>query len=202
MNRRNFLKTGLAGTAVPALTGIGQFSLAETLSAWGSGTPEWAISDSRFTACQRFGEAAERAGLSHVAIAGDVTALWYRHLDPKWRKEPTIIAGMTARQPLFVLERLAWDRGMRVVLRVEHDWQADGSVSHSLQAPEHQLPGLTALFSGDADWNERFARLTANCSWNLARSPCGQSKTSAPSHIHNERPAALVSWIIAPSQRA
>ncbi|MGP3618738.1 twin-arginine translocation signal domain-containing protein [Pseudomonas aeruginosa] len=202
MNRRNFLKTSLAGTAVPALAGIGQFSLADSLANWGQGTPEWAISDSRFSACQRFGSAAERAGLSHLAIDGDVTALWYKHLDPQWRKEPTVIAGMTALQPLFVLERLAWDRGMRVVLRVEHHWQGDGRVNHRLEAPEHQLPELATLFGGDADWNERFARLAANCSWNLAGSPCGQGLSSASTHINNERPAPLVSWIIAPSQRA
>ncbi|MCY1282414.1 hypothetical protein D9M68_261650 [compost metagenome] len=202
MNRRKFLKTSLAGAAIPALASVGHFSLADTLSAWGGGLPELAISDARFAACQRFGSAAEQAGLAHVAIDGDVTALWFQRLDPQWRKGPTVIAGLTARQPLFVLERLAWDRGMRVVVRVEHDWNADGSIGHTLDAPEHQLPELTALFDGNADWSERFARLSASCSWNLARTPCAQSTARSPSHIHSGNPAPLVSWVIAPIQRA
>ncbi|MEO8643276.1 twin-arginine translocation signal domain-containing protein [Pseudomonas sp.] len=202
MNRRNFLKTSLAGAAIPALSGVGQFSLADTLSTWGGGLPELAVSDSRFAACKRFGSTAEQAGLAHSAIDGDVTALWFEHLDPQWRKGPIVIAGITARQPLFVLERLAWDRGMRVVLRVEHDWNADGSVSHTLDAPAHQLPDLTALFEGNADWSERFARLSANCSWNLARSSCAQRTAQSPAYARNDQQAPLVSWVIAPTQRA
>ncbi|MGE6191106.1 hypothetical protein ACQKCL_08720 [Stutzerimonas stutzeri] len=202
MNRRYFLKASLAGTAIPALAGVSRFSLADTFSSWSGGLPELAISDTRFAACQRFGRAAEQAGLAHVAIDGDITALWFQHLDPQWRKGPTVIAGMTARQPLFVLERLAWDRGMRVVLRVEHDWQADGSVDHALDAPQHQLAELTTLFNGNADWSERFARLSANCSWDLARTSCAQSTARSPSAPHGGRPTPLVSWIIAPAQRA
>ena len=202
MNRRNFLKTSLAGAAIPALAGASQFSLADSLSRWGSGLPELVISDARFAACRRFGNAAEQAGAAHHAIDGDMTALWFEHLDPQWRKGPTVIAGLTARQPLFVLERLAWDRGMRVVLRVEHDWNADGSVRHVLEAPDHQLPQLTALFDGNADWSERFARLSANCSWNLARASCAKRSAQSPAYARNDQKAPLVSWVIAPIQRA
>lgn len=202
MNRRNFLKISLTGAAIPTLAGTGQFSLADTLSAWGGGAPELAISDARFAACQRFGSAAEQAGLAHTAIDGDITALWFKQLEPQWRKGPMVIAGMTARQPLFVLERLAWDRGMRVVLRVEHDWQADGSVSHLLDAPEHQVPALASLFDGRADWSERFARLSASCSWNLTRTPCANAVARSPASIQAGSTAPLVSWIIAPAQRA
>ena len=52
-------------------------------------------------------------------IRGDITDLWFHDLDPQWKKQPVAIAGLTAHGPLFCLERLAWDHGMRVVSRVE-----------------------------------------------------------------------------------
>ena len=50
-------------------------------------------------------------------IDGDVTALWYHTLDPRWRRPGFVVAGFTGPDALFVLERLAWDRGRRVIER-------------------------------------------------------------------------------------
>lgn len=51
------------------------------------------------------------------AFDGDVTELWYRTLDPAWRRPGYTVAGLTGTDTLFVLERLAWDRGRRVTAR-------------------------------------------------------------------------------------
>lgn len=50
---------------------------------------------------------------------GDVTQVWFETLDPIWRKRGFVLAGITGQDTLFVLERLAWDRGRRVVSRRE-----------------------------------------------------------------------------------
>lgn len=73
-----------------------------------------------FVADTRFSEA-RIAATPPVAwrhdIDGDVTALWYDRLDLAWRAPGPVIAGMTGEDALFVLERLAWDRRRRVMLR-------------------------------------------------------------------------------------
>ncbi len=194
MKRRNFLKGSLIGAAIPALAASSQVSLADSLAAWSAGNLDMAVSDARFAASRRFGSAAQQAGLKHWAIDGDVTGLWYEQLDPQWRKGPATIAGMTARQPLFILERLAWDRGMRVVLRVEHEQLADGSIQHRLNAPAHQLTDLTRLLHGRDDWSERLARLSGSCSWGLAHTPCAEALAYSPA---SDRQPPLVSWVIA-----
>ncbi len=53
------------------------------------------------------------------AICGDVTDLWFNELSVRWKQGPAPIAGLTARNSLFCLERLAWDASMRVVSRSE-----------------------------------------------------------------------------------
>jgi hypothetical protein len=48
-----------------------------------------------------------------------------------WTKQPVAIAGLTAHGPLFCLERLAWDHGMRVVFRAEHPAGIDAEPLYS-----------------------------------------------------------------------
>lgn len=79
------------------------------------------------------------------AVTGNITALWYSELQPLWLKQQGLkqqglqqhvqqqqgrqqqaqqqalaLAGTTGADVLFCLERLAWDAGMRVLLREEH----------------------------------------------------------------------------------
>ena len=77
------------------------------------------IFDERFPASVAFGEQWKAGGAPVHAIRGDITDLWFHDLDAQWKKQPVAIAGLTAHGPLFCLERLAWDHGMRVVSRVE-----------------------------------------------------------------------------------
>ena len=53
-------------------------------------------------------------------MAGDMTRFWYDDLYHRWRQAPVAIAGLTAHGALFCLERLAWEKRMRVVYRREH----------------------------------------------------------------------------------
>lgn len=185
---------------IPALTGVSGLSLASTLP-WAGNRPSLIVSDARFQSCRQFGAAAAQAGLQHFSFDGDITSLWFEHLDPKWLKHQSVVAGMTARQPLFVLERLAWDRGMRVVLRVEHNWLDDGSIAHRIEAPGHQLPPLANLLEGQADWSDRLARMSANCSWRN-QGACSRGTANSPALHQPGRSASLVSWVIAPARPA
>lgn len=110
LNRRTFLGAGgvaLAIAAVPGSWGLSHDPLA----------PFRAIYDERLEAGRAF--AAEALDHSWVtrAIRGDITQVWFRELSPRWRKGPAPITGVTTTQTLFVLERLAWDAGMRVTAR-------------------------------------------------------------------------------------
>jgi hypothetical protein len=73
-----------------------------------------AIYDARFPVAQGLAAALGRARVAAHAISGDVTEVWYRRLDRRWRERPMRIGGLTDAAALFVLERLAWDQGLRV----------------------------------------------------------------------------------------
>jgi hypothetical protein len=80
-----------------------------------------AIFDHRFAAGRQFASSSEARGIATRPIANEVTSLWYSELHPLWRQQPVAIAGLTTYGPLFCLERLAWDHGMRVLQSEQHD---------------------------------------------------------------------------------
>ena len=111
LNRRDFISVGgmaLALAAVPCLRAV----YAEPP------TPYRALYDERFEAGLAFSAEAARRGWVTRAIRGDITQVWFRELAPRWREGPAAVAGVTTPQTLFVLERLAWDVGLRVTSRV------------------------------------------------------------------------------------
>jgi hypothetical protein len=77
-------------------------------------TPYRAIYDERFEAGRRFAAEAVSRSWETRAIRGDVTHVWFRDLAVRWQRGPAPIVGLTTPESLFVLERLAWDVGMRV----------------------------------------------------------------------------------------
>jgi hypothetical protein len=123
-SRREFLQAGIAASVLPmAVAG------ANAAPSKREDRPSFykVIFDHRFPASVAFGEEWKARGAAVHGIQGDITDLWFHDLDPQWKKQPVPIAGLTAHGPLFCLERLAWDHGMRVVSRIEqksHD--ADG----------------------------------------------------------------------------
>ena len=130
INRRRFVQHGVAGS-VTALVGAGA-SWGDSRLQWGDSGPQWhdltlhfAVFDRRFAAGRRFARSSDSRGVATRAIAGDVTSLWYSELHSLWTQRPVAIAGLTTYAPLFCLERLAWDHGMRVLHRQAHDARAD-----------------------------------------------------------------------------
>ncbi len=108
--RRQFVGVGTAVLAVAATQSASSIS-------WSPVAPFRAIYDERFEAGRRFASDAIDRGWVTRAIRGDVTQVWFHELSVRWKRGPAAIAGSTTPQSLFVLERLAWDVGMRVTVR-------------------------------------------------------------------------------------
>lgn len=112
-DRRELLKAGLVGSILPA------GALTSTARAAPPLTVQRAVYDERFEEGRAFGREAEARGWPARAIRGDVTQVWFHDLDLLWKQRPAPVAGVTARDSLFCLERLAWDANLRVVSREE-----------------------------------------------------------------------------------
>ena len=78
------------------------------------------VADSRFAESRAFAAEAARTGGRIVWTQGDVTRLWYEELDLRWRREKVSLSGLTAYPAFFYLQRLAMDRGLRVIASDEH----------------------------------------------------------------------------------
>ena len=133
MNRREILQGGIAATTLSIVGGAGW----TPSSVSGDARPQplriyKVIFDQRVAEAREFGREMLQLGLAVQPIDGDMTNLWYDDLYPRWRQSPVAIAGLTAHGPLFCLERLAWDFGMRVVLRTDHRRAAKGSFGRAL----------------------------------------------------------------------
>jgi hypothetical protein len=110
VTRRQFVGVGTAVLAAAATQPASSISRIAV-------TPYRAIYDERFEAGRRFASDALNRGWVTRAIRGDVTQVWFHELSVRWKRGPAAIAGLTTPQSLFVLERLAWDVGMRVTVR-------------------------------------------------------------------------------------
>jgi hypothetical protein len=122
-SRREFLQAGIAASVLPIAVAGSNLVPSEPADPV---TFYKVIFDERFPASVAFGEEWKARGAAVHAMRGDITDLWFHDLDLQWKKRPVAIAGLTAHGPLFCLERLAWDRGMRVISRVEQSTTHDG----------------------------------------------------------------------------
>jgi hypothetical protein len=141
-SRREFLQAGIAASVVPlaiASSGIAPSQRENHPSFYK------VIFDERFPASVAYGDEWKARGAAVHAIRGDITDLWFHDLDHRWKKQPVAIAGLTAHGPLFCLERLAWDHGMRVISRVEQGAQdGDGEQLISWVIAPKQKSGVRA----------------------------------------------------------
>jgi hypothetical protein len=132
-SRREFLQAGIAASIVPIA--MPAHAIARGTAATRSVPPEdqffAIVYDVRFEEAALLASSAERAGLPVTRITGDITDFWFNELSRRWKSQtgvepvsqtaaPVAIAGFTAHGPLFCLERLGWDHGMRVVSRGAH----------------------------------------------------------------------------------
>ncbi len=141
-NRRRFLQAAAALSAAPAVGAAGSANAAAP-------SVDLVVYEDALPDSRAFGRAALALGARVRRIsAADITALWSGELRQMWRGGSAVIAGMTTRQPLFCLEQLAWDAGMRVAFREAHvneqgqDWPAyaaQGLLSRRLDGPAPEM---------------------------------------------------------------
>jgi hypothetical protein len=137
----------------------------------------------------------QRHGVAAHAIEGDMTRFWYDELYHVWQTRPAAIAGLTAHGPLFCFEQLAWDRGMRVVFRVEHKFAA-GRIEHDIAGPLAMLRELDALETADA-WPTCMANAVAQC----PRGRAEIGREGRTTSLGGAEADSLYSWVIAPATK-
>lgn len=200
--RRELLQMGIAVTVLPldaTATAWAAPSAADT--GWGEPVALYkAVYDTRFAASRAFGERMAARGITTAATTGDITGLWFDALYPQWQKGAAAIAGLTARGPLFCLEQLARDHGMRVVFRAQHSSSSAGAVQHELEGAGVVVDAVRRV-AADSDWVSVVSDV-------IARHP-RTSALNASLQVHTARPAlqvpedeALYSWVIAPVIRS
>lgn len=192
MMRRTLLKAGLASSFIPLIANRG---LAAAFDSRPGSKPSVCISDSRYHASTAFGTAASGLGIVNLANRGDITAIWSRHLDPLWREGRSTVIGMTTTAQLFCLERLAWDRGLKVILQIEHKHDAHKGIVHSISAPLDLAEQIADVVTVGMKWPEGLASILGSCaSADLCR-PSPLRQTPSKGYLDED----LVSWIIAPA---
>lgn len=196
-NRREFLQIGFAAAALPMADGL----LANPASPAGPALhptlPLYRVLfDERYALGTAFGAEAARTGASVVGFAGgDITDFWFHDLDLRWRQSPVAIAGFTRHGPLFVLERCAWDRGLKVVFRGEHRPLPDGGTEHRLSGADFMLDRAASLAGAGQDWSRLMADVVMQCG---AGCTTGQREliTRSGHRLPDDEP--FYSWVIAP----
>jgi len=190
-NRRQVLKSAAALSASPL---AGKLAFAGDAR---NAAQVRVIVDGRYAEAREFGRRASDLGSTLSEIAGDVAPLWQRELLANWREgSGVVVAGITERASLFVLERLAWDHGLRVIFEAEHVPGADGQFRHVVKR------------TGDAAL-QRYLH-AAGPGWTLALADALLTGTGAVSrNLHPtdaamaaslHEPVKLHSWIIAPKE--
>jgi len=155
--------------------------------------------DNGFPASAAFGAAAGQHGYATHDIDGDVTGFWMNHLAARWRHEPVAIAGLTHASALFVLERMGWDHGLRVVFRAQHRSQGNGRIEHRLAGPAAMLNAFEQAASEHPDLGACVAGMLSRC-YRPEPAPSALAIPARPRPGQDAAadPAPLVSWVIAP----
>ena len=131
------MQIGVAALALPISVRAGLKPAIPAVAGEFAPTPLYkVIFDERFASSRAFAGEVRTLGAPIHGIKGDITDLWFHDLDARWKKEPIGIAGLTEHGPLFCLERLAWDHGMRVVYRADHTYRSDVYMEHELSGSE------------------------------------------------------------------
>ena len=200
-NRREFLQIGIAASTLPFAA---QAARAAGIAAAPSPDSQAlalykVVYDSRFAASVAFARRAQSLGMAVQGIAGDMTRFWYEDLHGRWQQGAAAIAGLTAHGPLFCLERLAWDQGMRVVFRAEHKVDGAGYLQHALSGPVTMLDAST--LSAREQWSERMADIVTRCP--SGRTEIGRAHAVTAGGAASTADAEpLYSWVIAPAIKA
>jgi hypothetical protein len=132
-------------------------------------------------------------------LDGDITEIWQNDLSVAWKKKPQALAGLTERPALFLLERLSWDYGLRVVFEAEHESTGKGNWNHSIvRSGNSSLK--RELEAAGAAWPVVLADQMLAAQTEVAKRDFMPSGAAMAARI--DEPTKLHSWIIAPRAAA
>jgi hypothetical protein len=200
-SRREFIRAGLALSVAPVALPI-QESADPTAGIESVTSTHHSlycvVCDMRSQWSHDFAREAERLGVRVARTSGDITDFWYTDLSLRWREAPVAIGGLTAHGPLFCLERLGWDHGLRVVFRGTHRLPDRGYVEHAISGPTRTVAAAQQV-GLNGDWASKVARLLNSCS--ATRDTTSMSARGAlPSGRQGDVHETLLSWVIAPKR--
>lgn len=191
INRRQVIASGAAASFLAGTLGA---SLAGASAERRYAARPWFIMDERFAESHAAARAADRRGAIVRPVGPDVTDV-YESLDLAWRSFPFAVAGLTAPSALFVIERLAWDRGLRTVYRGAHR----GAHARALGRVQHALLGAPALTSRvGAGARERWAEQIGRELIEWAAWPDERARSVSAQPFPYAENAALASWLLVP----
>lgn len=189
-DRRGLLKAAGAAAAAGSALGTG---VAQAAPAVHGLALYKVVADTRFADSRAFAAEAARSGRRIAWIDGDVTKLWYDELDLLWRGDKAALAGLTDHAAFFCLERLAPDRGLRVVFKGEHRRLASGVVAHAVAGPDAVVTrAALERLSGPA-WAAQMASMALD---KRGAGPVGAPRRTT-SLAGPAQPPLLISWVLA-----
>lgn len=198
--RRSFLGISLAGAAMPLVPGIAAAQSA--IFGEASLLPVYkAVFDQRFSESVIFGEAFADRQVATAGINGDITNLWFKDLDLRWRQGAAMVSGLTTSGPLFCMEQMMGQYGLRLAFRGEHQYMADGSVRHRLSGDPAILLRAAGLVEGGRTWSRHLAGMLHRLPSHSMR-PTQLEVTTPHAASKLPAPSPLYSWLLAPATRA
>lgn len=144
-----------------------------------------------------FGTEAGNRGVPAHALESDPGRLWMRTIEPRLRRGPVALAGLTRGPALFCLEYLARDYGLRPVYRIEHAADTTGRVRHGPTGPRDLAGWLKVIDAAGDGWAMAVAALAASYPASR-RGAAGIPLVDLGSGARTA-PAPLFSWLIAPA---
>jgi hypothetical protein len=196
-NRREFIQRALVASALATCPLTARLALAGS----GGGKPHRlfkVIFDESFPGGAAFGAEAVSRGAPVHAVGSDAGGVWMNEIEPRWKRGPAVVAGLTGRTSLFCLELLARDYGMGVVYRTEHSLTA-GGIRHVITGAENLSEWESRLTSAGERWSAVAAAMVMNCPESLEPDPnIGLLDPAQPSWIAEP---SLFSWVIGPARR-
>ena len=189
-DRRGVLKAAGAAAAAGSVLGASVAQAAPTLAV----SPLYkVVADTRFADSRAFAAEAAHAGQRIAWTDGDVTNLWYHELDLLWRGDKAALAGLTEHAAFFCLERLALDRGLRVVFKGEHRRLASGAVAHAVAGPDAVVTKAALERLSGRAWAAQAASMALDT---RGAGPIG-ARRQAISPSGPSQPLLLISWVLA-----
>lgn len=180
-SRREFIQSGLAASALAAhpLTARGGEPYRPVIVV--------VVVDQTSPQGPVFAAEAANRGTAAYAMGRDPGSVWMNQIEPRWKRDPAVVAGLTSRASLFCLELLARDYGMGLVYRVEH------GIRHVITGPESLSEWERRLTVAGKRWGAVAAAMAMNCPQTL-EPRIGLLDLVPETSLH--------SWVFAPARRS